>query len=283
VTTHTPHRSLAATLAPTLAAPTPEPFSAQLTERLGADPKVLVIDIETSPNLAHVWGLWDQNIGLSQLHEVGEVISFASKWYGKAPVEFRSNYHDGHEVMVERAWDLMNEADAIVHFNGVTFDMKHLHKEFLLNGLTPPSPHKDIDLLRVVKSRFRFASNKLQFVSTALGLGGKVQHQGHELWVRCLLGEASAWEEMKLYNIQDTVLTEQVYDHVRPWIKGHPALTTLTADDELLCTNCGSADLLPDGTYTAAKLIYPQLQCQHCGAWFRGNKAIGRAAAVHGV
>jgi hypothetical protein len=280
MTTHQPHRSLATTLA---LPDTPEPFAAALTERLGREPKVLTIDIETSPNLAHVWGLWDQNIGLAQLREVGEVISFASKWYGQAPVEFRSNFHDGHDVMVERAWDLMNEADAIVHFNGVTFDMKHLHKEFLLAGLTPPSPHKDIDLLRVVKSRFRFPSNKLQYVSTALGLGGKVQHSGHELWVRCLQGEASAWEEMKLYNIQDTVLTEQVYDYLRPWIKNHPALVTLTSDDELLCDNCGSADLIEDGVFRAPKLIYPRLQCQHCGAWRRGTKAIGRGSATHSI
>ncbi len=29
--------------------------------------KILVLDIETAPIVAHVWGLFDQNIGLNQI------------------------------------------------------------------------------------------------------------------------------------------------------------------------------------------------------------------------
>jgi chromosome partitioning protein len=36
--------------------------------------KVLLLDIETSPNLAHVWGIWQQNVGLSQLLETYAVV-----------------------------------------------------------------------------------------------------------------------------------------------------------------------------------------------------------------
>src|SRR5690606_13551645 len=103
--------------------------------------KILTLDIETRPNLAYIWGLWDQNAGLNQVAEFGSVISFAAKWHGKKPVEFRSDFHDGHTAMVQRAWELIDEADVVVGYNSKSFDMKHLKREFVLAGMTPPSPH----------------------------------------------------------------------------------------------------------------------------------------------
>ena len=42
--------------------------------------KTLTLDIETAPQVAHVWGLWQQNVGLPQLLESGYVMCFAAKW-----------------------------------------------------------------------------------------------------------------------------------------------------------------------------------------------------------
>ncbi len=52
----------------------------------------------------------------------------------------------------------------------------------------PPAPFKEIDLLTVAKGRFRFVSNKLDYVAQQLGLGKKTEHSGHELWVQCMAG-----------------------------------------------------------------------------------------------
>lgn len=259
----------------------PKP-TGQIDGRVG-NPKILTIDIETSPNVAHVWSLWGVNVSLNQLRETGQVISFAAKWYGKKAVEFYSDHHDTHEVMVQQAHRLMDEADIIVHFNGKTFDMKHLRREFALAELDPPSPHKDIDLLQVVKSNFRFVSNKLDHVSQQLGIGKKTSHTGHDLWVRCMAGEDKAWALMKRYNIQDVRLTEQLYDRLRPWIKNHPHMGVLAADDHLTCNRCASDELEPNGTYRVNLLVYPQYKCQKCGGNVRGNRAIGRAGATYGV
>ena len=35
--------------------------------RVSDNARILIIDIETSPNLAYVWGLFDQTVSLSQL------------------------------------------------------------------------------------------------------------------------------------------------------------------------------------------------------------------------
>ena len=140
----------------------------------GAEFKVLILDIETAPNLAHVWGLWQQNVAPVMVEEWSRVICFAAKWYGKKKVHFHSDFHDGHEEMVKRAHALMDEAHVIVHYNGKAFDVKHLNREFLRAEMHPPSPHKDIDLLTIARSTFKFPSNKLDAVSRELGVSTAV-------------------------------------------------------------------------------------------------------------
>lgn len=231
--------------------------------------KLLVIDIETRPSLGYVWQLWDQNISLSQLLEVGEVICFAAKWVGQKKVTFKSVYHHSKEEMVQSAWDLMNEADAIIHYNGRAFDIKHLNREFLLAGLKPPSPHKDIDLLTVARSRFKFVSNKLDHIAEQLGLGTKVSHSGFQLWTDCLKNDPAAWKKMKEYNIHDIVLTEQVYEILKPWIKNHPNVALYNGSEIFACRNCASEDLQKRGYAYTASSRYQQYCCNNCGAWNR--------------
>lgn len=238
--------------------------------------KILTIDIETRPNLAYVWGLWDQNVGLSQLVESVSMVSFAAKWLDEKRVIFYSDHHDDHEAMVRAAWDLMDVADVIVHYNGRSFDIKHMHREFVLLGLDPPSPHRDIDMLTVVKSRFKFPSNKLDYVADQLGLGRKVQTGGMELWIDCMADDPKAWRLMKRYNIGDTKITEKLYLRLLPWIKGHPNHGLYTADHVHVCPSCGGGDLMKRGyAYTPAS-VYQQYKCKNpaCGAWSRGKRRL---------
>lgn len=237
--------------------------------------RTLTVDIETSPALADVWSLWKQNVGLSQLREVTHVICLAAKWHGeKGSPLFYSDHHDGHEQMIDKAYALIDEADAVVHFNGNSFDMPHLHREFLLAGFPPPSPYKNIDLLLAVRKQFRFLSNKLQHVATELGLGSKTQHAGHELWVKCMAGDEAAWNLMRKYNKQDVALTEKLYDRLLPWIPGHPHVGLYDSDGDNCCGRCGSKDLTKQGFAYTLLGKYQQYQCKKCGSWSRGKKAI---------
>lgn len=245
--------------------------------------KTLVLDIETGPSLAYVWSLWDQNVSLKQVEEFGEVLCFAAKWLDKKSVIYKSSYHHSKEEMVQEAWDLIDQADAIIHYNGRAFDIKHLNREFLLAGMMPPSAHKDIDLLTVARRRFKFTSNKLDHVAQQLGLGGKLQHAGFELWKGCLEGDKASWETMKKYNKQDVVLTEEVYYKLRPWIHNHP--NTLLYDDKAnpySCRVCGSANLQKRGyTYTAMSR-FQQYQCNDCGS-YQSDKSRDLAAVSKSV
>jgi DNA polymerase elongation subunit (family B) len=233
--------------------------------------KILVLDIETRPSLGYIWQLWDQNVSLSQLVEVGEVICFAAKWLDKDKVFFKSVYHHSKKEMVETAWRLMDEADAIIHYNGKAFDIKHLNREFLLAGLTPPSPHKDIDLLSTARARFKFVSNKLDHVADQLGLGNKTEHSGFSLWVGCMQNDKASWAAMKEYNINDIFLTEKLYYILQPWVKNHPNMAIHNGYQDG-CPNCGSSNYQKRGFYYTSLSRYQQVLCKDCGKWGKIGK-----------
>ena len=233
--------------------------------------KILVIDIETSPNLAYVWGVWQQNVSSGQLLSEKEVISFAAKWYGSDELVFSSVFHDTRKKMVRLAWELLNEADVVVHYNGKKFDIPHLNQEFLLAGLEPPSPFRQIDLLMTVRREYNFVHNKLDHVAQALGIGEKVDHEGFELWVKCLEKDPDAWERMREYNIGDVKLTERLYQKLLPWITQHPSHASINGD--MRCTNCGSTNLKRNGFQYTLTGRYQRYKCE-CGTHVRDTKRV---------
>lgn len=241
-----------------------------------AEPKILTFDIETSPNVGDVWQLFNQNIGLSQLHDVTRMICFAAKWHHKRTVEFYSEFHDGFDEMIGHAYDLIDEADIVVGWNSKSFDVKHFNREFVKAGMTPPSPYKQIDLMLEVRKNFRMTSNKLAFVADYFGLHQKESNEGHGLWTKCLAGDPQAWRKMRSYNINDVKATEAIYDYIRPWIN-HPHVGLYT-DEVSVCSRCGSADLKPRGFAYTALSSFQRYRCEDCGGWSRSGKAVHRVA-----
>ena len=240
--------------------------------------KVLLLDIESSPNTAHVWGLWQQNVSINQLMESSYVLCYAAKWLGDDEMVFDSVQKSKSKKMLKGIHVLLDQADAVVHYNGTKFDIPTLNKEFILHGYNPPSPYKQIDLLRVVRSNFRFPSNKLDYVSQRLGLGSKHEHEGHELWVKCMNGDKDAWKRMEDYNIQDVVLLEQLYHKLIPWIK--TPLNHNLFSDSVVCPSCGSNHLQKRGTAISAAGTYQRYQCRSCGSWSQGTKTVSKMVEV---
>ena len=199
------------------------------------------------------------------------MMCFAAKWLGepaKATTFWSSR--QSKESMVLAAHQLLDLADVVMTWNGRKFDIPHLNREFLEGGLEPTSPYKQIDMCDAVKRQFRFPSNKLQYVSTQLGLSGKVQHEGHGLWVACMAGDDAAWKRMERYNKQDVILLEELYKRLQPWIPGHPSWASFLEEDA--CPKCGSSKLQKRGWAYTQQSVFQRYQCQGCGAWSRGTK-----------
>lgn len=234
--------------------------------------KILLLDIETAPNTAYVWGLYDQNISINQIVETGRVLSWAAKWRGSYVVQYNDE-RAGRVKMLASIHRMLDEADAVVHYNGTKFDIPTLNKEFIKEKMSPPSTFHQIDLLKTVRKRFRFTSNKLDFVSQELGLGSKTDHEGMGLWVKCMNGDSTAWAKMKEYNINDVVLLEKLYDRLLPWVSGGVNLGI--GADGAICPKCGSDDINKRGYVTTSTARYQRYQCNQCGAWSQEKRSDG--------
>lgn len=234
--------------------------------------KILLLDIETAPHRVYAWGLWDQRIAINQIVEPGYTLCFAAKWLGSRDLMFDSVHQSKPAAMFKRAHALLDEADAVCHYNGRKFDIPTLQGEFVRRKMKPPSPFKHIDLLTTCRGQFRFASNKLDYVSQLLGLGQKTQHKGMPLWHACMQGDEAAWRIMERYNRQDVRLLEKLHNELLPWIKNYPNRSVHSGDE--VCPSCGGKHYQQRGTSITAGCVYPRLQCQSCGRWFRGIRAI---------
>lgn len=244
--------------------------------------RVLELDIETAPNVAYVWRLFNDYISTDQLVADGYTLCVSAKWKGKPKVHFFSLWTHGRRGMLKGIRKMMDEADVIVHYNGVRFDIPTLNKEFILEGMSPPSPVRQVDLYPVVKRQFKFISNKLDYVCQRLGLGTKVKHKGMELWKLCMAGDARARAVMQKYNIRDVVLLEKLYLKLLPWIPNHPNYTLYTKKPRA-CPRCGDKRIQSRGEWAGATMRYKRFQCTGCEGWLRGERVPHEAVLLRPV
>jgi DNA polymerase elongation subunit (family B) len=230
--------------------------------------KILAIDVETAPNLVYTWGLFNQNIALNQIVKPSYMLCYAAQWVGSNKVIFDSIHKTSWKVMIKRLRDLLEEADIVIHYNGDSFDLPTINKEFFKAKLTPPKPYKSVDLLKTARNKFRFTSNKLEFVSKEAGIGNKIANLGFPLWVGCMNGDKTSWSEMEKYNKQDTKLLISLYKEMMPWISKHP----LASLSEVACTNCGGDNVISKGTRTTKTGKYRRYVCNDCGTNLIGEK-----------
>lgn len=227
--------------------------------------RIVFWDTEFTPNEGYFWGLWDQNIAPSFINETQRMLCFGVKEYGK-----RTRVVDeriGRKEMLEELRDELTGVDLLVSWNGAKYDTRMANREFIREGLTPPAPYKEVDLMRIVKQRFAFASNKLDFVAQELGVGRKVDTGGFDLWRGVMAGDEKAWAKMRRYQKQDVELLEKLFDVLKPWIKmPHP----VSDRAGLICRNCGGTHLQSRGVSRTLQGEYPRYQCVGCGTWMRG-------------
>jgi DNA polymerase elongation subunit (family B) len=167
--------------------------------------------------------------------------------------------------MVQALWDLLDRADIVVGYNSDGFDLKHINRELILAGLGPPSPYQTIDLLKTMRHRFKFPSNKLGQVGQSLAIGAKMETGGWKLWQNVLDGDEKARRKFVRYCKQDVRLTADLLAELAPWIKAVPHMGLWTGDMST-CYLCGSTDLAPAGIAYTKTAKYLRVVCE-CGAY----------------
>lgn len=251
---------------------------------MSTGPKILVFDIETCPNLGWFWGLFKQNMRPDQIKEPSRMICFAAKWLGEKKIIFRSEYHHGHPEMVRTLFDLLDEADVSVTYNGDKFDIKRVNREFRQAGLGKPSSFISVDLYKIIKKIEDWPSHQMGYIAEELGLSQKMKHHGFLLWREAMgdFGEErqhKAWNIMRRYNRQDLKPTEDLFYKYETEIS-LPAAGLWTpateADREIPpCPNplCVEPHVTRQGFKRTKTRRYPQYQCKGCGKWFSETRS----------
>lgn len=240
--------------------------------------KILVFDIETSPIKAYTWRLWKQTISHDNIISDWIMLTWSAKWLfsdnvlsDKLTVDESKKENDYR--ICQSIWDLLNEADIVIAHNGDKFDLRKLNTRFMYHGMGTPSSYQSIDTLKHARKQMAVSSNRLDYLGQFFGLGKKLEHSGFDLWVRCMNHEEEAFNEMERYNIQDVLLLESVYLHLRPFIKPHPNVGLLIGDNIHRCPSCGSDKLEPRSDYYTTVNVFTEFYCNDCGSNCRSRKA----------
>lgn len=231
-------------------------------------PRILTVDIETSPIEAYVWGLYDQNVGLNQVKKDWQIISWAAKWLDQKKVIQFDTRSLSEVCILEKLQYLLSQADIVVTQNGKSFDIKKINARFLHYDITPTNSFRQIDTKILAKRYFGFTSNSLEYMSKKFNAKyKKLKHDkfpGMELWVECLKGNKSAWNEMAKYNKYDVLATEELYKRLIPF-DNSINFTVYYPKNEAVCS-CGSTEFRKDGFRFTNSGKYQQYECIKCYA-----------------
>lgn len=234
-------------------------------------PKILLLDIETTPLEAYVWQMqvWKARINDEAVMSEWFMLAWSAKWLLSPNMMSMSLTRE--EVLSENdsrivleLWKLLDEADIVIAHNGDKFDIPNINTRFIASGLYPTTPYQTIDTLKIAQKQFGFTHNSLNALAKQFGLPLKIETT-FDLWRRCKNGDNEALKEMETYNRRDVEILEEVYLKLRPWIKSHPNVGLYMETDSEVCPNCGGNHLENVGIYYTQVGRYQAFRCE-CGA-----------------
>ena len=250
--------------------------------------KTLIVDIERLPGRfsSDFWDLNDfknRRIHADLVEQWPQTISVAAMWYGEKDFLFHAVWHKGGlKKMLAEAYKLYDQADLVVTYNGVKFDNKHLASGWVEQGMGKPSPWRDIDLLKVARQAFGFESKTLDSVCKRLGIEAKNDKYSVEIAQAAVAGDISAQNRLQRYNKNDVKITAQVYEHLLPYIKGHPHVSPNAGLDQTICPRCGSKEIKRNGSHSTGVHRYLKYLCKTCGGSFRTTYE-AKGPSVHAI
>ena len=179
--------------------------------------KVLVYDIETSPNIGWFWRSgYKQDISYQQIIQERAISCISYKWYGEDQVfNLAWDKNQSDKFIIEQFINVMNEADLLVAHNGDNFDLKWLRTRALIHNIPMLPNYKQFDTLKVARNKMYFNSNKLDYIAKVLGFEGK-KETTINLWKDVVFkNDREALKNMLDYCDEDVRQLEKVYHELQ--------------------------------------------------------------------
>lgn len=226
--------------------------------------KRLYFDLETSPNVGLFWSAgYKQNIDYDNILQERAIICICYKWAGQKTEYLVWDKDHDDKKMLEKFVKIANEADELIGHNGDKFDLAWIRTRCLFHRISMFPSYVTVDTLKVARSKFRFNSNRLDYISKYLNLGQKIK-TGFKLWKDVMKNNKKALDQMITYCKGDVNLLEKVYDLMKNHIAPRVSITT----NKPGCPECGSKKVIQAKVRkSAAGITRIQFQCTDCGKY----------------
>ena len=227
----------------------------------------LYFDIEVSANIGLFWQSgYKLQIGTENIIKERAVICICYKWEEDKDVHYLQwDKKQCDKKLLQDFIAVANTADELVGHNGDKFDLSWIRTRCLFHNIQMFPTYNTIDTLKVARSKFRFNSNRLDYIGKFLGLGKK-NHTNFDLWKDIMLkNDKTAMNTMIDYCIQDVVLLEKVHKALNNHIPAKTHYGVIFGQDKGTCPECGSDDLVINQRRTTATGVKKiQYICKTC-------------------
>lgn len=230
----------------------------------------LIWDIEVSPCIGMFWRPgWRLSIPHDNIIQESAIICICYKWEGSNKVHHLEWDNGDDKAMCEQFIEIANQADELVAHNGDKFDLPWFKGRCLFHELDPTPIYKTVDTLVIARRRFKFNSNRLDYLGQHLCGEGKI-HTEFGLWKDILLDNCpKAMKSMVKYCKQDVNLLEKVWQKLEPYHTPKTHVGRLNGLDKWTCPYTGSQNVQSRGrVITAAGTVKHRMYCPENGRWF---------------
>jgi uncharacterized protein YprB with RNaseH-like and TPR domain len=239
-------------------------------------PNILLIDIETAPITAYIWGLFDQNVALNQIKDDWFILSWSAKWLGEKEIFYADQRNEkkieNDKKILIKLRRLLDKADIVIGHNSKKFDIKKINARLISHGIKHPSSFRQIDTLSISRKYFSPTSHKLEYIAKMLKCKNKKmvkrKFNGFELWSECLKKNIKAFKEMEKYNKKDVLVLEEVYKKLIPL---DSSINFSILNEANICP-CGCADLRKYSYAYTNTGKFARYKCAKCFREVRGKE-----------
>lgn len=232
--------------------------------------KRLFYDLEVSPNIGFFWQPGHKiSIGYENIIQERAIICACYKWEGEKKVHFLTwDRKKSDQKLVKELVKVFDSATEVVGHNSDAFDTKWLRTRAIKWGARIAPNCVSLDTLKAARGKFKFNSNRLDYVASYLGVGRKIKTD-FGLWKDIVLKNCPvAMAKMVRYCKEDVRILEGVFEKMNPYL---PAKTHY-GEDKRDCPECGGLTKISKTRKTAAGVTVIQRQCHKCGKYHTTNK-----------
>ena len=240
-------------------------------------PKILFFDIETSYCQGWFWRPgYKLSIDYNQVLKESAIICLCYKYNNSSKIEYLTWKKGDDKDLCLKFASILKDVDVVCGHNSDKFDIPWFRTRLLFHGAKNIPIIQSIDTLKISRSKFKFNSNRLDYLGKFFGFGGKKDTGGIELWHKIIQNnDVSAMTKMVKYCKRDVLLLEKIYNKLEVFTAPKVHAGVLKGNNRCSCPGCGSNRTISDGNLiTSLGIRKKKMNCKSCNRYFTINESV---------